>query len=111
MRRLPGPADCRLSEGDPPPEALFELFWDWQRTPTQSSVTAPTSPRQQMDVRFCEEQEPTAERLTCARMNPEAASCAVSRPRPIHLRLPLTTDLHGGRLYGHLAVRLLRWGF
>jgi hypothetical protein len=69
MRRLPGPADCRLSEGDPSPEALYELFWDWQRTQTQSSVTAPWSPRQQMDVRFCEEQEPTAERHTRARRN------------------------------------------
>jgi hypothetical protein len=58
MRRLPGPADCRLSEGDQSPEALFELFRDWQRTQTQSSVTAPWSLRQQMDVRFCGEQEP-----------------------------------------------------
>ena len=40
MRRLPGPACCRLSEGDQTPEALYELFRDWQRTHTQSSVTA-----------------------------------------------------------------------
>ena len=40
MRRLPGPACCRLSEGDQTPEALYELFRDWQRTQTQSSVTA-----------------------------------------------------------------------
>jgi hypothetical protein len=86
------------------PEALFELFWDWQRTQTQSSVTAPRSPRQQMDVRFCEEQEPPAERHTCARMNPESEVCAVSRPRPIHLRLPLTTDLHGCRQYGSFGL-------
>ena len=32
MRRLPGPAVRRLSEGDQTPEALHELFWDWQRT-------------------------------------------------------------------------------
>ena len=43
MRRLPGPADCRLSEGDYTPEALYELFRDWQRTPTQSSATAPVA--------------------------------------------------------------------
>jgi hypothetical protein len=30
MRRLPGPADCRLSEGAYAPEALCELFRDWQ---------------------------------------------------------------------------------
>ena len=58
MRRLPGPACCRLSEGDHTPEALYELFRDWQRTQTQSSVKALQGPRQQMDVWFCREQEP-----------------------------------------------------
>src|ERR1700747_1544265 len=58
MRRLPGPACCRLSEGDHPPEALYELFRDWQRTQTQSSVMAHQGPRQQMDVWFCRAQEP-----------------------------------------------------
>jgi hypothetical protein len=53
MRRLPGPAVSRLSEGVPTPQALSELFRDWQRTQTQSSVTALRGPRQQMDVRFC----------------------------------------------------------
>ena len=53
MRRLPGPADCELSERDETPEALYELFRDWQRTQTQPSVTALRSLRQQMDVRFC----------------------------------------------------------
>ena len=53
MRRLPGPADRRLSEGGHAPEALFELFRDWQRTQTQSSVRTPRGLRQQMDVRFC----------------------------------------------------------
>ena len=67
MRRLPGPAFCRLSEGDHTPEALFELFRDWQRTQTQSSVTALRSPRQQMDVRFCGRAGTIAERHTCAR--------------------------------------------
>jgi hypothetical protein len=58
MRRLPGPACCRLSEGDHTPEALYELFRDWQRTRTQSSVTALQGPRLQMDVWFCRAQEP-----------------------------------------------------
>jgi len=58
MRRLPGPACCRLSEGDHPPEALYELFRDWQRIQTQSSVKALPSPRLQMDVWFCRAQEP-----------------------------------------------------
>src|SRR5258708_28793358 len=40
------------------PEAPFGLFRDWQRTQTQSSVRTLRSLRQQMDVRFCGEQEP-----------------------------------------------------
>jgi hypothetical protein len=54
MRRLPGPATRRLSEGDHTPEAPLELFRDWQRTQTQSSAIALRSLRQLMDVRFCE---------------------------------------------------------
>ena len=54
VRRLPGPAVGRLSEGDHTPEAPFGLFRDWQRTQTQSSVKAPPGPRQQIDVWFCE---------------------------------------------------------
>lgn len=65
MRRLPGPAVRRLSKGVPIPEALSVVFRDWQRTQTQSSVTALRGPRQQMDVWFCRE-EPTAERHHCA---------------------------------------------
>jgi hypothetical protein len=66
VRRLPGPADWRLSEEVQTSEALSGLFRDWQRTQTQSSVTALRSSRPQMDVRFCIEQEPPAERHTCA---------------------------------------------
>jgi len=62
IRRLPGPAVRRLSEGDQTPETPFELFRDWQRTQTQSSVRTLRSLRQQMDVRFLREQEPPAER-------------------------------------------------
>jgi hypothetical protein len=65
MRRLPGPACCRLSEGDSPPEALYELFRDWQRTQTQSSVTALQGPRLQMDVWFCRVQEPMPRGIFC----------------------------------------------
>jgi hypothetical protein len=65
MRRLPGPAVCRLSGGDHTPEAPLGLFRDWQRTQTQSSVRTLWSLRQQMDVRFCRKQEPQAERHNC----------------------------------------------
>jgi hypothetical protein len=37
VQALPGPAGCRLSNGDQTPEAAFELFQDWQRRQTQSA--------------------------------------------------------------------------
>jgi hypothetical protein len=82
MRRLPGPARCRLCEGAQALEALSELFRDWQRTPTQSSVRTLRSLRQQMDVRFCEVQEPPAERHCCAATDPDQINRALSRARP-----------------------------
>ncbi len=82
MRRLPGPADCRLSEGDRTPEALYELFRDWQRTQTQSSVTALLSLRQQMDVWFCRAQEPMPRGTLCVLNILELLTCALSRSAP-----------------------------
>ena len=100
MRRLPGPADCRLSEGDRTPEALYELFRDWQRTQTQSSVTALRSLRQQMDVWFCRAQEPMPGGIRCALSILEVMICTLSRACPGHPRLRLTYDLHGSRQTG-----------
>jgi hypothetical protein len=64
VRRLPGPAGDGLSDGGNS-EAPIGLFRDWQRTQTQSSVRTLRSLRPQMDVRFCGEQEPQAERHNC----------------------------------------------
>jgi hypothetical protein len=76
MRRLPGPASSRLSEGEQTPEALHGLFRDWQRTQTQSSVRTHSSLRQQMDVWFCESGDHQPRGNYCIGI----------------------TDLHGGRL-------------
>jgi hypothetical protein len=97
MRRLPGPAFCRLSEGDHPPEALYELFRDWQRTQTQSSVTALRSPRQQIDVWFCRAQEPMPRGIFCVLNILDKMTCTLSRACPGHPCLHLTDALHGGR--------------
>src|SRR6266853_87691 len=43
----------------------LELFRDWQRTQTQSSEKALRGRRQQMDVRFCERQEPPPRGTRC----------------------------------------------
>src|ERR1700730_12787082 len=96
MRRLPGPACCRLSEGDHTPEALYELFRDWQRTQTQSSVTALQGPRLQMDVWFCRAQ-PMPRGIRCALTILDRMTCTLSRACPGHLCLHLTDDLRGGR--------------
>src|SRR5271155_6040772 len=103
MRRLPGPADCRLSEGDRTPEALYELFRDWQRTQTQSSVTALRSLRQQMDVWFCRAQEPMPRGIYCVLNILDKMICTLSRACPGHPCLHLTDDLHGSRHFGHLS--------
>jgi Transposase IS116/IS110/IS902 family len=100
MRRLPGPAFCRLSEGDYPPEALYELFRDWQRTPTQSSVTALRSLRYQMDVWFCRVQEPMPRGIRCALNVLDRMTCTLSRACLGHPCLRLTDDLHGYRQTG-----------
>ena len=39
-RRLPGPADCRLSKGTSNSLDSYGLFRDWQRKQNQSSVAA-----------------------------------------------------------------------
>src|SRR5438270_1593003 len=97
MRRLPGPAFCRPSEGVHRPEALYELFRDWQKTQTQSSVKALRSPRQQMDVWFCRAQEPMPRGMRCASNILELLNCTLSRACPGHPCLHLTDDLHGCR--------------
>src|SRR3982074_2967960 len=60
----------------------FGLFRDWQRTQTQSSVRTLRSLRQQMDVRFCREQEPPAERHCCVTADSDQTDNARSSPRP-----------------------------
>src|SRR3974390_1491480 len=98
MRRLPGPARCRLCEGDYTPEALSELFRDWQRTQTQSSVTALRSLRPQMDVWFCKDAGTLSREAQLRSRRSRSIECALSRARRQNSRFLLTDDLHGGRL-------------
>jgi hypothetical protein len=94
MRRLPGPAIRPLGEGVHTPKAHHELFRDWQRTQTQSSATALRSPRLQMDVWFCSEQEPLAERHCCVTADSDQTHRAPSGARPEILCFSLDCDLH-----------------
>jgi hypothetical protein len=66
MRRLPGPAVCRLSEGDPFSRGSLRIVSGLAENTNSIFCDGPRGPRQQMDVRFCESREPPAERHTCA---------------------------------------------
>ena len=67
MRRLPGPADCRLSEGAECSGGSLRIVSGLAVNTNSIFCDGSSSLRQQMDVRFCGEQEPPAERQTCAR--------------------------------------------
>ena len=97
-RRLPGSAVCRLSDGDQTPEALFELFQDWQRTQTQSSVTALRG-RDSEWMSGSAKAGTTAERHRCE-LRDLAGSVVRAPPRRAsgELCFLLTRDLHGCRL-------------
>jgi hypothetical protein len=73
------------------------LFQDWQRTQTQSSVTARKGPRQSMDVRFCEAGTNRREAYvrTVGFLHVRIARSSVARVRRV--LFPLDKDLHGGR--------------
>jgi|GEM_PF-6464825 len=81
--------------------ALFALFLDRQRTQTQSSARAHTSLRQPMDVRFCKEAGTTAKKQTCAAMDPDQTSNALSGARPDTSCFSLASDLHTWRFVTH----------
>ena len=89
----PRSCGCRPDGGDQTPEALFEMFQDWQRTQTQSSETALAGPRPN-DVRFCVEQA-----------RAERHSRELPAPAPVFVRSPvaprencvLDKDLRGCR--------------
>ena len=109
MRRLPGPAVWRLSEGGQTPEALSELFRDWQRTQTQSSATALRSPRQQMDVRFCKSRNHQPRGTAAHGSILIRSQCALSRARPETSRaFPLTlTHMEVGNTELSMPTRVM----
>ena len=75
----------------------FGLFRDWQRTQTQSLVHTLRSLRPQMDVRFCSEQEPSAEKQACATDDPDQINNAFCSARKENSCFSVDKDLHGWR--------------
>jgi len=99
----PGPASCRLSDEDQTPEVLSELFQDWQRTHTQSSVMVPRDLRQRMDVRFCEGRNHRREAQVRA-ADPGRFAARSSNARLRRSVFSLDKDLYGGRQLGARTV-------
>src|SRR6516225_1367063 len=104
---MPQGAGCQVprlptERGRFTPEALSVLFRDWQRTQTQSSVTALRGLRQGMDVRFCERRNPCREALMRTVSYRSFASHALASA-PGRVRVPLDKDLHGSRLLLEVA--------
>jgi len=100
MRRLPGPADCRLSEGVHGSRGSLRIVLGLAENTNSIFCDGSHEPETANGCPVLRRAGATRREAYTRRMNPEAASCAVSRPRPIHLRLPLTTDLHGCRPSG-----------
>jgi hypothetical protein len=82
------------------PEAPSELFRDWQRTQTQSSVTA-TKARDSEWMSGSAKAGTTAERHICELRFWHERSCALLTQRASgEVCFLLTIDLHGGRQTG-----------
>src|ERR1700733_8469718 len=110
MRRLPGPAVCRLSEGANTPEALYELFRDWQRTPTQSSATALVARGSQwMSGSAKSRNHPP--RGTSAHDDTCHHALRVLANAPGTSLPPLTEDSHGCRQTGHFDSKPRKFRF
>ena len=88
MRRLPGPAGCRLSGGDQCSRGSLRVVSGLAANTHSIFCDGHIGLRQQMDVRFCGEQEPPAERQMCAAMNPDRTARVLSRARPEYLCHP-----------------------
>ena len=83
------------------PEAPARVVSGLAENPDSIFCDGHHGPRQQMDVRFCGMQEPSAERHRCAAaMNPEVTYTRALASTP-GIPLPtLTSDLHGCRSLG-----------
>jgi hypothetical protein len=95
---------CRLPTGRRVlSEAHYELFRDWQRSQTQSSVKARMSPRPQMDVRSCWSAGTISREAPLRSSASRSSQRALSTARHLPSRFLLTVDLHGCRQIGILT--------
>ena len=84
------------------------MFWDWQGTLTQSSVTVGNNPMQRMDVWFCVTRRNRAERLNREAMNRLMEQIRRSPERDRRSSLNLIKTYHGSRLIVHMTGKARR---
>ena len=95
MRRLPGPADYRPGEGGNSRGSLRVVSGLAENTNSIFCDGSLRSLRQQMDVRFCLMQEPSAERQTRAAMDRDQPITRSPERGQKTRAFILTSDLHG----------------
>ena len=81
MRRLPGPADSRLSEGDHPPEVLYELFSGLAENTNSIFCDGPSEPETANGCLVLPSAGTDAERHTVRIEHPGTVDRARSRER------------------------------
>ena len=82
MRRLPGPAGCRLGEGVKTPEAHYELFAGLAEN-TNSIICGGSSKSEAANgCLVLHMQTPRREAQICASRHPDQIECALSQARP-----------------------------
>lgn len=99
MRRLPGPAVCRLSEGDPCSRGSLRIVSGLAVNTHSIFCDGPSRPEAANGCPVLRRAGTTSREAYVRTAKPDITQCALSRARPGHLCLPLTNDLHGRRQY------------
>jgi hypothetical protein len=103
MRRLPGPADCRLSEGVHGSRGSLRIVLGLAENTNSIFCDGSLGPDTANGCPVLRRAGTTRREAYTRTTKPDITHCAFSRTRPVHLRLPLTTDLHGRRRSGHFS--------
>jgi hypothetical protein len=96
MRRLPGPAGCRLSEGDKFSGGSRRIVSGLAENTDSIFCDGSAEPEAANGCPVLLKAGTTSREAPTRTATPDTTHCAFSRTRPEHLCLPLTNDVHGG---------------
>jgi hypothetical protein len=105
MRRLPGPADCRLSEGANYSRGSLRIVSGLAEN-TNSIFCDGPRPEAANGCPVLRRAGTTSREALQRTTRPGVTHCAFSRTRPGHLCSPLTEDSHGCRPFGCFDCKL-----